>query len=161
MKSCEDIQTQLADFAVGALAERERAEVERHLQECPTCQRELSALRRAGAVLDALESEEAPAGLWQSIRRKIETPKQEPARASWWETLFPARWPRLAYAGLATAAVVAVALVLTFSRLSPAEDDETQDFLQRHGMLAWNDPLSDKAALGVMLGRGEVGREMQ
>ncbi|OHE79837.1 MAG: hypothetical protein A2107_04265 [Verrucomicrobia bacterium GWF2_62_7] len=161
MKPCKDIQTQLADFAVGALAERERAEVESHLQECPTCQRELRALRQAGAVLDALEPEEAPADLWQSIRREIETPKQEPAHAPWWEVLFPARWPRLAYAGLAATAILVAALLMTVSRLSPAEDDETQDFLQRHGMLAWNDPLSDKAALGVMLGRSEVGREIQ
>ncbi|MCX6898235.1 MAG: zf-HC2 domain-containing protein [Verrucomicrobia bacterium] len=161
MKPCKDIQNQLADFAVGVLVERERAEVERHFQECPTCQRELSALQRTGAVLDALEPEEAPAGLWQSIRREIETPKQEPAHAPWWEMLFPAQWPRLAYAGLAATAILAVALLVTVSRLSPAEDDETQDFLQRHGMLAWNDPLSDKAALGVMLGRSGAGREMQ
>ena len=161
MKSCKDIQSQLADFAVGALREQEIVEIGRHLQECPVCQRELGALRRIGSLLDVTEPEEAPADLWQSIRREIETPRQEPARAAWWETLFPARWPRLAYAGLAATAVVAVALVMTFSRLSTAEDDETQDFILRHGMLAWNDPLSDKAALGVLLGRSEVGREMQ
>jgi len=161
MKSCKDIQAQLADFAVGALQEQEHAEIKRHLQECADCGRELSALQRAGALLDATELEDAPADLWQSIRRDIEAPKLEPARAPWWETLFPARWPRLAYAGLAATAVVAVALVMTFSRLAPAGDDETQDFILRHGMLAWNDPLSDKAALGVMLGQSEAGREMQ
>ncbi|MCX6910823.1 MAG: zf-HC2 domain-containing protein [Verrucomicrobia bacterium] len=161
MKSCKDIQAQLADFTVGALHEQERAEIERHLQGCAACQRELSVLRRTGSLLDATEPEEAPADLWQSIRREIEHPNQEPARALWWETLFPSRWPRLAYAGLAATAVVAVALVMTFSRLSPAGDDETQDFILRHGMLAWNDPLSDKAALGVMLGRSETERKTQ
>ena len=58
MKSCKDIQTQLADFAVGALREPERVEIERHLQTCIACQRELSALQRAGALLDATEPEE-------------------------------------------------------------------------------------------------------
>lgn len=161
MKSCKDIQTQLADFAVGALQEQERVEIERHLQTCAACQRELSALQRAGALLDATEPEDAPADLWQSIRRDIEAPKLESARVSWWETLFPRRWPRLAYAGLAATAVLAAALILTISRPLPTEDDETQDFLLRHGMLAWNDPLSDKAALGVMLGRGENEQGLQ
>jgi len=161
MKSCKDIQSQLADFAVGALQEQEIAEVERHLQECPACRRELGALQRTGTLLNVLEPEEAPADLWQSIRRDIEAPKPEPACAPWWEALFPARWPRLAYAGLGATAILAVALLVTVSRLSPAEDDETQDFILRHGMLAWNDPLSDKAALGVMLGQSEAGREMQ
>jgi len=161
MKSCKDIQPQLADFVVGALQEEARAEIERHLHECAACQRELSALQRAGATLGALEMEEAPAGLWQSIRREIEAPKQEPVRAAWWEVLFPARWPRLAYAGVTAMAVLAAALILTVSRPLPTEDDETQDFLLRHGMLAWNDPLSDKAALGVILGRSENEQGLQ
>ena len=155
MKSCKDIQSQLADFVVGTLQKPERAEIARHLQECTTCQRELRALQRVGTVLDALPSEEATAGLWEAIRRDIEAPKPEPARAPWWETLLPPRWPRMAYAGLAAAAAVAVALVMFVSRPSP-EDDETQDFIQRHSVLAWNDPLSDKAALGAMLGRTEM-----
>ena len=161
MKFCKDIQSQLADFAVGALEERERMEIKRHLQECPACQRELSALQRTRELLDALEPEEAPADLWQCIRRDIGTPKQEPARAAWWETLLPARWPRLAYAGLAATVVAMVVLIVTISQPLPTQDDEVQDFLVRHSMLAWNDPLSDKAALGVMLGRSEAGREMQ
>ncbi len=161
MKSCKDIQTQLADFAVGALQEPERVEIERHLQTCAACQWELSALQRAGTLLDATEPEDAPANLWQSIRRDIEAPKPEPARVPWWEALFPARWPRLAYAGLAATAVAMVALIVTISQPVPTQDDETQDFLVHHSMLAWNDPLSDKAALGVMLGRSEAGREMQ
>lgn len=161
MKSCKDIQTQLADFAVGAIHERERTEIEHHLQACAACQQELSALQRTGTLLDATEPEEAPADLWQSIRRDIEAPKPEPARVPWWEALFPARWPRLAYAGLAATAVALVALIVTISQPVPTRDDETQDLLVRHSMLAWNDPLSDKAALGVMLGRRETGREMQ
>lgn len=161
MKCCKDIQAQLADFAVGALQERDRAEIERHLSGCPACRRELHALQQVGTVLDALPPEEAPAGLWDAIRRDIEAPESEPVRVPWWETLFPAQWPRLAYAGLAATAIVAVALLMTVSRLTPAEDDETQDFIQRHGMLAWNDPLSDKASLGVMLARSQMGREIQ
>jgi anti-sigma factor RsiW len=161
MKLCKDIQTQLADFAVGALPEPERGEIERHLQTCAACQRELRALQRVGAALDALPPEEATAGLWSAIRREIEPPKPEPVSTPWWEALFPARWPRLACAGLAATALALVALVLTVSEPWPSEEDETQDFLLRHGMLAWNDPLSDKAALGVMLGRSETERGIQ
>lgn len=155
MKSCKDIQTQLADFTVGALQGPERAEIERHLQECEACQRELRALQRVGTVLDALPPEEATAGLWSAIRREIEAPKPEPLGVAWWKMLFPARWPRLAYAALAATAVAMVALMVTLWQPLPTEDDETQDFLLRHGLLAWNDPLSDKAALGVILGRRE------
>jgi anti-sigma factor RsiW len=155
MESCKDIQTQLADFAVGALPQPERVEIQRHLQKCEACQRELRALQRVGTVLDALPPEEATEGLWSAIRREIEAPKPEPEGVAWWEMLFPARWPRLVYAALAATAVAMVALIVTLSQPLPTEDDEAQDFLLRHGMLAWNDPLSDKAALGVMLGRNE------
>jgi anti-sigma factor RsiW len=161
MKPCKDIQARLADFTVGALSEAERAEIEPHLRECAACQRELRALKRVGAALDALPPEEAAAGLWSAIRREIEPPKPAPAGAPWWEMLFPSRWPRLAYAGLAATAVAMVALLMTVSPPLPTEEDETQDFLMHHGMLAWNDPLSDKAALGVILGRIESGQEIQ
>ncbi len=158
MKSCQDIQSQLADFVAGALEARERAALESHLQECPVCRHELQALQRVGRLLDVLPPEEATAVSWQSIRRAIEPPEPEPVRARGWAWCLPIRWPRMAYAGLAAAAA-AVALVLFVSYPLADDDDETQDFIQRHSVLAWNDPLSDKAALGAMLGRNEAERK--
>lgn len=153
MNMCDEIKARLADHAVGSLEGRERAEMERHLQTCAACQRELRALQRTGALLNALPLEEPPPGMWDAVRREIEpAPAREPVRAPWWG-LF--RLPRLAYA--TAAAVVIVAAVVVFGPQQPlpiTEAAEGSDYIERHGMLAWNDPLADKAALGLIVGRG-------
>lgn len=148
MNKCDEIKTRLADHAVGLLDAQERAEVERHVEGCAACQRELRALQRTGTLLNAMPLEEPPPGLWNAVRREIEAPTCEPAGALWREIF---RLPRLAYAGLAAAAVVAAAVMLTQHRPPDAEVEEV-NYIERHEMLAWNDPLSDKAALGLMLG---------
>jgi len=148
MSNCDQIKARLADHAVGLLEGRERTDVERHLEACAVCQRELRALQRTGALLNALPPEEPPPGLWNAVRREIEAPTREPAGAPWREIF---RLPRLAYAGLAAAAVVAATVMLTQHRPPDAEVEEA-NYIERHEMLAWNDPLSDKAALGLMLG---------
>lgn len=152
MNKCDEIKARLADHAVGLLEGRERAEVERHLEGCAACQRELRALQRTGTLLNALPPEEPPPGLWDAVRREIEpAPAREPARAPWWE-LF--RLPRLAYAAAAAAVIVAAIVVFRPQQPLPiTEAAEGADYIERHEMLAWNDPLSDKAALGLIVGR--------
>ena len=149
MSNCDQIKARLAEHAVGLLDGRERGDVERHLQACVACQRELRALQRTDALLNALPLEEPPPGLWDAVRQEIKTP----ARAPWWEML---RLPRLAYAGLA-AAIIAIAAVVFMQQRPPAvKEMEEANFIERHEMLAWNDPLSDKAALGLIVGHSAL-----
>lgn len=155
--ACADVQSKLSDYAVGLLNEHERADVERHLQRCVSCSQELEALRRTGMILDALPLEGAPAHLWESIHSRIMT--EAPPRKSLWDFLLLRRLPRLAYAGMLATVVLVVALILVFSRPAPSPEDEMGDFIERHGMLAWNDPLSDKASLGALVGYSVVAKE--
>jgi len=150
MNPCDEIKTRLADYAVGALEDRERAELERHVAGCAACRRELRALQRTGALVGLLPQEEPPAGLWEAVWREIEAPARERTRVPGWR-VFP--WPRLAAA--AVAAAVIVAAVVVFRPQQPPAVTGTADgadYIERHEMLAWNDPLSDKAARGLMLG---------
>jgi anti-sigma factor RsiW len=153
--SCEAVQSKLSEYAVGLLNECERADVQRHLDECDACLREWEALQRVGLMIDAVSLEEAPPRLWESIRSRIEA---EPVRQSLWDVLRWRQFPRLAYAGVLATIVVAIALFLLFQPSKP-RDDESGNFIERHGMLAWNDPLSDKAALGAMVGYSVAAKE--
>jgi len=158
--SCEQIRPKLPEYTVGLLEGQERLDIERHLQECPPCFGELQALNRTGILLDSVALEEAPDSLWESVRSRIavETP---PARRNLRDIFFRG-FPRLAYAGLVATAVLAIILVLTFSRpMVRVKDDEAGNFIERHGMLAWNDPLSDKAALGAMVGASVAHSEIR
>lgn len=156
MSNCDSIKARLADYAVGLIEGRERDEMERHLQACAACQRELRALQRTGALLNALPLEEPPPGLWDAVRDEIETPARESARAPWWEWF---RLPRLAYATAAAAIIVTAVVLMTPQHSPPAgEAAERADYIERHEMLAWHDPLSDKAALGLIVGHSALPR---
>jgi hypothetical protein len=54
---------------------------------------------------------------------------------------------------------VIVAAVVVFKPQQPpsiAEAAEGSDYIERHEMLAWNDPLTDKAALGLIVGHSAL-----
>ncbi len=148
---CEQIRTKLADYAVGLLDERERKAVAEHLAQCASCTAELRALERVDRLLRAVEPEEPPAYLWQSIRARIEAEPQQTRAPFWqgWCTI-----PRLAIGGAAAAAVL-VALVYFGVPRSPEEQTPLQEsaeqLMHTHQIMSWGDPLSDKAALGIAL----------
>ena len=156
MKSCEEIQAQLADYTVGALTSDQRAEIERHVLECVACARELRALERTSTLLSTLRPQEAPAQVWDAVRSAIEAEQPRP----WLERLREAfAFPRLAYIGAAAALVLAVGLYVMPRQQSAETAEETENYVEQHGLMAWNDPLSDKAALGVMLARAATSQE--
>ncbi|MBM3890400.1 MAG: hypothetical protein FJ388_14910 [Verrucomicrobia bacterium] len=158
MKSCNEIQTQLADYAVGALAGDQRAEIERHVRDCATCARKLRALQRTGTLLNALRPQETPAQVWEAVRNAIESGQPRP----WLERLREVfALPRLAYVGAAAVLVLAAGLYLTLQPQPPAVAEDTDNYAEQHSLMAWNDPLSDKAALGVMLSQTAASRETQ
>lgn len=65
----------LPDYALGLLSEREAAEVKAHLQTCSECRRELRALNRTlTQVVETLPPVSPPAGSWQKIQARLETP---------------------------------------------------------------------------------------
>lgn len=148
---CTDIKKKLADYSVGLLDERERRAVAEHLAQCASCTAEWRALERVDRVLSAVEPEEPPTYLWQSIRVRIEAEPQR-ARASFWHGWFTI--PRLALGGAAAAAVL-VALVYFGVPHFPEEQtplqENAQQLMHTHQLMSWGDPLGDKAALGIVL----------
>jgi mycothiol system anti-sigma-R factor len=86
---CEYTPEQLYWYLDGELAPEEAQAVERHLQECASCQQEVAAHRRLQAMLRAaLEEEEMPVQLWPAIQQRLAQEgvptRPETRRSTWW-----------------------------------------------------------------------------
>lgn len=111
----------LAALALDAVDERERAEIEAHVADCPRCRSELDAMREvAGAMGNLVEA--PPAGLWSSISGRLygegetSSPPLAPVIPAGARTTRPraprrARWIALG-AGLAAALVAVLSFQL-------------------------------------------------
>lgn len=132
------MQKELADYQAGALDERRRAAVEQHLASCHTCQRELMALNRTVALLEAAPQVDAPARVWAGIAQEIAPRRRHAARA----------WvPAFAAAILIAVVILAVVLPMTHGSFLGTQDS----FADVQLAVAWDNPLADKAALGLAL----------
>ena len=108
---------QLAAYAAGDLAGRERARAEAAVAGCPACRREVDAYRGVARVLRAtpplsLTAAEA-AAFWSGVERRIEAhevPQRIPARPALREVLWD--HPRLSLASAAAAAVLVLGVTL-------------------------------------------------
>jgi hypothetical protein len=103
------------DPSTSLRARGQQAEIERHLDECPSC---ATAYRTLAATLGMVTASEPPErgdqyGLevWQRIRYRL--PEQD---APWWTTLF--RWDRLV---LASAAAVLILAAFVAGRVWPRQ----------------------------------------
>jgi anti-sigma-K factor RskA len=114
-----EIESLLGAYALDAVDEDERAEVEAHLATCPRCRAEVAAHREVAALM-ANGGVAAPEGLWDRIAEEIspELPSSAPGAAALLAQLpRPARLERRhprAFAGaiaLAAAVLVVVALL--------------------------------------------------
>ncbi len=157
---CRQVQTQLTAYLDGLLEERQRQAVAEHLARCETCAAEAQALQRVDRLLRAVEWEEPPAYLWQSIRSRIESEAQRRV-VPFWRQLFTL--PRLALGGAIAAAVLA-AVVFWRAPEPMVEEapvaDSGEALLITHHTMRWGDPLSDKAALGVVLASRSTSQEV-
>lgn len=96
---CARVREWLPEYDYGGPGAWTRWRVSRHLVRCRECARELSELRRATRLLEALPDERAPAGLWTSLEQAIARVERAPARPH-----RPLRW-----AAAMTAAAAALA----------------------------------------------------
>lgn len=103
-----------------------------HLQECPTCQRELALLRRIRSTLQAAAAPPAPPAFAAGVMARITAEQKE--RTSRWASLL-INWKRLAAAGAALLLVAGSALALVRSEISkPAQlaSKEQRPVLTQH-----------------------------
>lgn len=131
----------LAEYQIGALPEPKRARIEQHLAKCVFCQRELKALHKTAALLEPMPLHEAPAFMWHRISPQL-TPRQRSRTARQWIPALAAAWLVL----------VIILFALWSPWAQPVYDNATADsLLEIHVAAAWHEPLTDKAALGLVL----------
>jgi len=94
----------------GALPERRRAEVERHLAACPTCRAERDRLAAALSMLGALPAPPEPSP-WFATRLEARLAEEPPPAPGLLSRLARWRW-RLAVPATALAAAAAVTLLV-------------------------------------------------
>jgi anti-sigma-K factor RskA len=129
--SCDEVKELLASFAIGALDEDERAEVDEHLHECRLHDNALASLR---SVVDALpltvEERDPPPELRERILRGAESIDRDPAepvpiaRAPKRRPSFNMGW------ALAAAAVVIAGLFAWNVVLQTSDDGESNQLVR-------------------------------
>lgn len=116
----QDLLDQRLDPAV-------RAEVEKHLETCAECRREIAALAWARQTAGRLPEVEAPAGLREKILKSIRAEQVEPEA----ETVQRAFWRRHLQPLLAAAALVVLTAILVngnFLKREPLPEIAMNDF---------------------------------
>lgn len=106
----EQFAEDLSLYALGALGGEERLAVEKHLQECPACRRELEQLRGDLALLALSASGPRPPArsrtrLATAIRKEPRRTLVRPRRPKIW-------WSAFAWAGAATLVVILLLLAI-------------------------------------------------
>ena len=105
------------------------------------CRRELLALERVVTLVTALPAPAMPDNLWAGVAAGIAARPQPMAR--WWRTA----------AGMAVAAGLLVGVMVARTRPAPlpVASAVADGYSARHALLSAQDPLADRAGLGVVL----------
>ena len=110
-------RNRLSEYLDGDLEPEEARGLERHLNECATCRRELELVRRVVERLDAAPDREPPEDLWPTLAQRIATtdvaPEPSPPVRRWLRST-----PRMA-AALAGVAVLGSAWMWLGGRTQP------------------------------------------
>ena len=143
---CTKIQNRIADYAVGLLTGRSKAEVEAHLAECPNCRAEFEEQERVMLMVSQVDPVEPPAGLWNGVYNRISA---APVHPSVWNQLKEGHYRRSARwsLGFATLALAALMLYTTGNAPIPQAGVEAQEYVQGHVTYAGQDILADQTAL--------------
>jgi anti-sigma factor RsiW len=132
----------LAKYQVGLLGPAEATRLERHLEGCPACRRELAALANTVDLLRPMPLHDAPRATWPGVQARLR-PRRSASRVR--------RWVPALSAVMLLLLVVAVLLPLTGHGpgLTPLPDSD--GYVQVQLAAAWDNPLADKAALGLAI----------
>lgn len=134
----------LADYQAGALNGPQRDDLARHLAACPTCQAELAALNRTAALLQPMPQADAPREVWARVACQL-TPRRTASGAGTRRVWIPA----MAAAMLIVIVAFAFVMPMLHGHVgAPASGDGYGDL---QVAAAWDNPLSDKAALGLAM----------
>ncbi|HEY3379960.1 MAG TPA: zf-HC2 domain-containing protein [Armatimonadota bacterium] len=134
---------QLAAYHADALPEAARRALAAHLAECAACRRELAALDGVGHALASLPAPALPEDIWPAVAARINARPHRVAR--WWQTAV----------GLGLAASVFMGLLTMRGAPLPTASSAAASYAADHALLSAQDPLADRAGIGVMLASQE------
>ncbi|MBI3944834.1 MAG: zf-HC2 domain-containing protein [Armatimonadetes bacterium] len=142
---CARVREWLPEYDYGGPGWWRRRQAARHLAQCPGCARELTALRRATALVEALPREVAPEGLWDRLEGALALERARPARSHSPRRRMPA------LAAAATAAVLAAGLGLRAAWQPEEPAVAVESYVQSHLALSRSRPLSPGAGYDAMV----------
>ncbi|HXT23597.1 MAG TPA: zf-HC2 domain-containing protein [Candidatus Eisenbacteria bacterium] len=91
--SCERMESRILAYANGRLKESDRAEVQKHLDDCSACRVRATEFSSVSDLLDELPVVEPSPAFDVRVRARIAA---EPVKQNWWAWLRPS--PRMAFA---------------------------------------------------------------
>lgn len=132
----------LASYQVGLLAPAQRAKLEAHLRDCASCRHELAALGRCTELLGRIEPHSAPPATWGHVQARLQPRRRSASPVRQWAPVFAA-----------ALVLLMVAMVLLPGLHSPVQPGlpNSDGYAQVQIAAAWDNPLADKAALGLAL----------
>lgn len=130
----------LAAYHGGFVTDRERKTLAAHLAICEHCQHEMAMLAKVDRLLTAVPAPEMPADLWSGVAQRLHA-----RRMSW-------RWKTLA--AMSVAASLLVGFFMYHAEQTtplPTAPAMATAYVADHQFLSAQDPLTDRASLGVSL----------
>ncbi|MDP2897778.1 MAG: zf-HC2 domain-containing protein [bacterium] len=112
---CDQVKPLLDEFVEGELSSPEKETVEKHLEDCPSCREEVSALRRTMRLIAEFGEVNEPSDFLQRVRQRIEAPARRSLLARLTERPLIAR----ALATVGCLMLVALGALLVYRQLSP------------------------------------------
>lgn len=132
---------QLAQYDAGHLPTERQAAITEHVAACAECRTVLAGLAGTDRLLAALPAPVMPADLWPGVAQRLH------ARRTWWQV-----WGKAT-----TAAGLAASLLLGYlayhgaTATLPTASGMANGYVADHQLLSAQDPLADRASLGVAL----------
>ncbi len=81
-RNCPEVRERLSAWLDGELAPDEAARVDRHLESCGACRRELAQLEALENALGALPAPALPPGLPERVAARLQRPRRH-----WWQSM--------------------------------------------------------------------------
>jgi hypothetical protein len=158
MIKCEKIQKMLPDYSVGSLSAKKREFIEKHIQNCPECLKQLEHLNNIASLMDKMPQEEPPSHLWANISERITNYEED----SFWQKSFGWLWEKRIPALVSGFGMILIIASLYFLLLKPPEkmDKSIYKDIGQHTYSRWNNPLTDRVALGMIVVKNEFGDEI-
>lgn len=150
--NCRKVQSQLSAFADGELVGMQMLTLNRHLNECAACRRELDQVLELKSALGSLASAEPTAEFKMRLRDAVRTESQRHRRAQ----------PAFGFFATALATAVVVFAFLQVGRqqagsaqASPTESAPQVNLVQDQAVMGADDPFSTTSPFFLASSRGE------